>query len=210
MSSDSEIAAAPATATATATHPNRIEQQQSMETETQLQASKNDIPQQESKKLDATNDIPHQESKKLDARNDIPQQESKKLNFSNLTFRIWPPAQRTRDAVIARLIETLTTPSVLSKRYGAMPTDEADFTARFIENDAFSVADAAASAEDDGIEVLQVYSKEISKRMLEAVKSRSTAAASGISSGVDDPTSPAQPAGGPNEESVSSSVETEG
>ncbi|XP_024040042.1 MFP1 attachment factor 1 isoform X2 [Citrus clementina] len=196
MSSDSEIASASATATATATHPNRIEQQQAMETETHLQASQNDIPQQE--------------SKKLDARNDIPQQESKKLNFSNLTFRIWPPAQRTRDAVIARLIETLTTPSVLSKRYGAMPTDEADFTARFIENDAFSVADAAASAEDDGIEVLQVYSKEISKRMLEAVKSRSSAAASGISSGVDDTTSPAQPAGGPNEESVSSSVETEG
>lgn len=176
MSSDSEIATAPTT------HPSRIDQQHSMETETQPQASQNDIP----------------------------QQESKKLNVSNLAFRIWPPTQRTRDAVIARLIDTLTTPSVLSKRYGAMPTDEADSAARLIENKAFSVADGAASAEDDGIEVLQVYSKEISKRMLEAVKSRPTAAASGISSDVDDTTNAAQPAGGPNEESVSSSVETEG
>ncbi|KAJ4701685.1 MFP1 attachment factor 1-like [Melia azedarach] len=127
------------------------------------------------------------------------QQESKKLNTGNLAFRIWPPTQRTRDAVIARLIETLTTPSVLSKRYGAMPTDEADSAARVIEKEAFSVADAAASAEDDGIEVLQVYSKEISKRMLESVKSRASAAGSASATAVDDNDIGEEPAGGSNE-----------
>lgn len=35
------------------------------------------------------------------------------------------------------------------------------------------MAGNTASADDDGIEILQVYSKEISKRMLETVKARS-------------------------------------
>lgn len=94
--------------------------------------------------------------------------------MNTVTFSIWPPSQRTRDAVIKRLIETLSTPSVLSKRYGSMPADEANATARTIEEEAFAAAGGSASAEDDGIETLQVYSKEISKRMLEAVKSRSS------------------------------------
>ncbi|KAK4860273.1 hypothetical protein QYF36_020398 [Acer negundo] len=111
-----------------------------------------------------------------DLQNEV-HQEPTKLNDTSLTFRIWPPSQRTRDAVIYRLIETLTTPSVLSKRYGSLPSDEASSASRTIEEEAFSVAEAASSAEDDGIEILQVYSKEISKRMLDAVKSRPNAAA---------------------------------
>lgn len=35
------------------------------------------------------------------------------------------------------------------------------------------MAGKAATTDDDGIEILQVYSKEISKRMLEKVKARS-------------------------------------
>ncbi|XP_044510379.1 MFP1 attachment factor 1-like [Mangifera indica] len=135
------------------------------------------------------------------------QHDSRKPNHSSLSFRIWPPTQRTRDAVIARLIETLTTPSLLSKRYGSLPTDEADSTARSIENEAFSSADAqaAASAEIDGIEVLQVYSKEISKRILDSVKSRASTAGTVSTTALDD--SPGA-AGEASEEAVSS-VETE-
>ncbi|KAK3231296.1 hypothetical protein Dsin_003177 [Dipteronia sinensis] len=114
-----------------------------------------------------------------DLQNEV-HQEPTKLNSTSLTFRIWPPSQRTRDAVISRLIETLTTPSVLSKRYGSLPSDEASSASRTIEQEAFSVAEAASSAEDDGIEILQVYSKEISKRMLDAVKSRLNAAAAAV------------------------------
>ncbi|KNA23629.1 hypothetical protein SOVF_023290 [Spinacia oleracea] len=107
-----------------------------------------------------------------------------KMNISGSSFSIWPPTERTRDAVINRLIETLSTPSVLSKRYGSMPSDEASSTARAIEEEAYNAAadsssttaaDASsgpASSIDEGIEILQVYSKEISKRMLDAVKSR--------------------------------------
>ncbi|XP_009360157.2 MFP1 attachment factor 1-like [Pyrus x bretschneideri] len=92
------------------------------------------------------------------------------------SFSIWPPTQRTRDAVVNRLIETLTTPSPLSKRYGTMTADEASDTARLIEEDAFAAAGGSAATEEDGIQILQVYSKEISKRMLDSVKSRNAAA----------------------------------
>ncbi|XVE70155.1 hypothetical protein DITRI_Ditri10aG0049300 [Diplodiscus trichospermus] len=97
--------------------------------------------------------------------------------LSNLSLRIWPPTQRTRDAVINRLIETLSSQSVLSKRYGTIPEDEASAAAKSIEEEAFSVAGSSFSAHDDGIEILQVYSKEISKRMLETVKARAASAA---------------------------------
>lgn len=94
-----------------------------------------------------------------------------------VSFSIWPPTQKTRDAVINRLIETLSSPSILSKRYGTISPEEASEIAKRIEEEAFNVAGASASADDDGIEILQLYSKEISKRMLETVKSRSGAAA---------------------------------
>ncbi|KAK4770977.1 hypothetical protein SAY87_031509 [Trapa incisa] len=96
---------------------------------------------------------------------------------TNVTFSIWPPSQRTRDAVIARLMDTLSTPSVLTKRYGVVPAEEAASTARLIEEEAFSAADGGAAADDDGIEILQIYSKEVSKRMLDFVKSRSSSSA---------------------------------
>ncbi|XP_023545637.1 MFP1 attachment factor 1-like [Cucurbita pepo subsp. pepo] len=92
-------------------------------------------------------------------------------------FSIWPPTQRTRDAVTSRLIETLSTPSILSKRYGTIPPEAATTIARVIEDEAYATADGSPTTVDDGIEILQVYSKEISKRMLEAVKGRAIPAA---------------------------------
>ncbi|XP_010277163.1 PREDICTED: MFP1 attachment factor 1-like [Nelumbo nucifera] len=105
----------------------------------------------------------------------------KKPDKMNISLSIWPPTQRTREAIISRLVETLSAPSMLSKRYGCVPAEEAASIARSIEEDAFSTAVAAHSstpktADDDGVEILQVYSKDISKRMLEAVKCRATAA----------------------------------
>ncbi|WOG90743.1 hypothetical protein DCAR_0309987 [Daucus carota subsp. sativus] len=104
---------------------------------------------------------------------DKPPQPSPSISKSPVTFAIWPPSQRTRDAVTKRLLETLSSPSVLSKRYGTLPEEEAQVIAAKIEGEAFATASAAASPDDDGIEILQGYSKEISKRMLETVKARS-------------------------------------
>ncbi|XP_050241890.1 MFP1 attachment factor 1-like [Quercus robur] len=90
---------------------------------------------------------------------------------------ISPPTQCTRDVVVARLVETLSSQSILSKCYGTLPNDEASSAARLIETEAFSTAAASASAEDDGIEILQVYSREISRKMLDTVKTRASSAA---------------------------------
>jgi WPP domain len=100
----------------------------------------------------------------------------------SLSFNIWPPTNRTRDAVMRRLVETLTTDSILCKRYGSVPTEEAEETARLIEQEAFTAAQAehesrfgsgsGSNSVEEGIEILQVYSKEVSRRMLAFSKSR--------------------------------------
>jgi hypothetical protein len=82
------------------------------------------------------------------------------------------------------LIETLSTSSVLSKRYGTMSADESSVAARKIEDEAFSVADAFSSSDNDSIKILEVYSKEISKRMIETVKARSSLVDDGNASAV--------------------------
>jgi len=122
---------------------------------------------------------------------DQPLAAAAKLGPAAVSFSIWPPTQRTRDAVITRLIETLSSPSVLSKRYGTMSPDEASASARQIEDEAFSVAASSAASDNDGIEILQVYSKEISKRMLDTVKAKSTAASAAVDNGT--PASDAAP-----------------
>ncbi|XP_061371350.1 MFP1 attachment factor 1-like [Gastrolobium bilobum] len=118
-------------------------------------------------------------------QNNQDQPATTKLGPGGFSFSIWPPTQRTRDAVIHRLIETLSTPSVLSKRYGIMAPDEASAAARQIEDEAFSAAGLSFASDNDGIEILQVYSKEISKRMLDTVKARATTGSSAVDNGVD-------------------------
>ncbi|KAI4993209.1 hypothetical protein ZWY2020_007522 [Hordeum vulgare] len=95
------------------------------------------------------------------------------------SFSIWPPTQRTRDAVVRRLVDTLAGDTLLCKRYGAVPAADAEPAARDIEAEAFdaaAVAGGAAASVEEGIEALQLYSKEVSRRLLDFVKSRSAAA----------------------------------
>lgn len=112
-----------------------------------------------------------------DDGSDHKREEEKKI--PSMSLSIWPPTKRTRDAVVTRMVETLSTPSTLAKRYGTMSPEDASSAARRIEEEAFSAASAKTSSsvnagddDDDGIEILQIYSKEISKRMLEAVKAQ--------------------------------------
>ncbi|KAK7291077.1 hypothetical protein RIF29_05954 [Crotalaria pallida] len=112
-------------------------------------------------------------------------------NPTAASFTIWPPSQRTRDAVINRLIATLSTPSVLSKRYGTLSSDEAADVARQIEDEAFVAAAAADEKDQDGVEILHAYSKEISKRMLDTVKTRAQPASATGDGGASDVTATA-------------------
>ncbi|KAL5219101.1 hypothetical protein ABZP36_019785 [Zizania latifolia] len=95
------------------------------------------------------------------------------------SFSIWPPTQRTRDAVVKRLVDTLGGDTILCKRYGAVPAADAEPAARAIEAEAFdaaAVSGVVADSVEEGIEALQLYSKEVSRRLLDFVKSRSAAA----------------------------------
>uniref|UniRef100_A0A1J3EU34 WPP domain-containing protein 2 n=1 Tax=Noccaea caerulescens TaxID=107243 RepID=A0A1J3EU34_NOCCA len=126
--------------------------------------------------LSATTDqTPEESSKELDLKKEA----AAETKPGGISLRIWPPTQKTRDAVLNRLIETLSTESILSKRYGTLNSEEAAAVAKSIEEEAYGVASNAVSDDDDGIKILEVYSKEISKRMLETVKDRSAAAGNG-------------------------------
>ncbi|XP_030454318.2 MFP1 attachment factor 1-like [Syzygium oleosum] len=87
-------------------------------------------------------------------------------------FRLWPPTRTTRDAIVSRLVETLSAPSALSARYGTLPRDEAAPVARAIEQEEYAAAAAAASADDDGADVLQAYARAIARRMLDSLQPR--------------------------------------
>ncbi|EEE50768.1 MFP1 attachment factor 1 [Oryza sativa Japonica Group] len=99
------------------------------------------------------------------------------------SFAVWPPTRRTRDAVVRRLVAVLSgdTTTALRKRYryGAVPAADAERAARAVEAQAFDAASASSSSSssvEDGIETLQLYSREVSNRLLAFVRSRSSAA----------------------------------
>ncbi|EYU36352.1 hypothetical protein MIMGU_mgv1a014564mg [Erythranthe guttata] len=135
------------------------------------------------KQIPQTQDLPPSATAMAEIEQSAPQSETSNTTtasaaaaaekYPNVSFSIWPPTERTRDAVRNRLVETLSSPSILSKRYGTVSRDEAVDAAKVIEEEAFLEAGKAATTDEEGIEILQVYSKEISKRMLDTVKARS-------------------------------------
>ncbi|KAG2305202.1 hypothetical protein Bca4012_064270 [Brassica carinata] len=133
---------------------------------------------EDSTTLSATGDhLSDESSKAVDLKKKEEESVAETTKSGSISLRIWPPTQKTRDAVLNRLVETLSTESILSKRYGTLNSDEASAVAKSIEEEAYGVASNAVSDDDDGIKILEVYSKEISKRMLETVKDRSAATA---------------------------------
>ncbi|KAJ8754623.1 hypothetical protein K2173_010714 [Erythroxylum novogranatense] len=60
--------------------------------------------------------------------------------------------------------------SVLSKQYGTIPDNKASTTTCSIEEETYIIANTTSSKEDD-LKILQLYSKEINKYMLDTFKS---------------------------------------
>ncbi|CAL5390946.1 unnamed protein product [Camellia sinensis] len=92
--------------------------------------------------------------------------------MANMSFNIWPPSQRTHNAVINCPIETLFEPSILSKHYRSMPQEEADTTAHRIEGKAFVAASASASTSVD--EMTSRSSKSTLMRLADACSTSSS------------------------------------
>eukprot|EP00252_Welwitschia_mirabilis_P002117 TRINITY_DN12032_c0_g1_i1.p1 TRINITY_DN12032_c0_g1~~TRINITY_DN12032_c0_g1_i1.p1 ORF type:complete len:114 (-),score=22.18 TRINITY_DN12032_c0_g1_i1:16-357(-) len=94
------------------------------------------------------------------------------MTEAGISLKVWPPSDRTRTAVIDRMVQTLSSPSLLSDKYGRVDPEQAHSIASEIEKEAFAASEKIESS-DSGINVLQFYSKEISRLIFEAAKNRS-------------------------------------
>ncbi|XP_050237607.1 RAN GTPase-activating protein 1 [Mercurialis annua] len=94
--------------------------------------------------------------------------------FQHHTFsvKLWPPSQGTRLMLVERMITNLTTPSVISRKYGLLSKEEAVEDATQIEELAFVAANQHHQKEPDGdgSSAVQVYARESSKLMMEVLK----------------------------------------
>ncbi|KAI3801002.1 hypothetical protein L1987_29102 [Smallanthus sonchifolius] len=88
------------------------------------------------------------------------------------SIKLWPPSQGTRQVLVERITKNLTTPSILSRKYGLLSKEEAEEDAKRIESSAFETANQHFEKEPDGDggSAVQLYAKESSTLMVEAVK----------------------------------------
>ncbi|KAL7582180.1 hypothetical protein Lser_V15G41697 [Lactuca serriola] len=88
------------------------------------------------------------------------------------SIKLWPPSHGTRLVLVQRIVKNLTTPSILSRKYGILSKEEAEEEAKQIESSAFAIANQHFEKEPDGDggSAVQTYAKESSKLMVEAVK----------------------------------------
>lgn len=89
-----------------------------------------------------------------------------------LSIKLWPPSQSTRIMLVERMTKNLTTPSVLSRKYGLLSKEEAEEDSKRIEESAFAIANQHYEKEPDGdgSSAVQVYATQSSKLMLEVIK----------------------------------------
>ncbi|GLJ14784.1 hypothetical protein SUGI_0239860 [Cryptomeria japonica] len=88
------------------------------------------------------------------------------------SVKLWPPNENTRLMLIERMTSNLSSESYFSRRYGLLSKEEAAQDAKKIEEIAFAAANDHSSRypSADGSSTVQVYAKESSKLMLEALK----------------------------------------
>ncbi|GKC42185.1 leucine-rich repeat, ribonuclease inhibitor subtype protein [Tanacetum coccineum] len=88
------------------------------------------------------------------------------------SIKLWPPSHKTRRLLVERIVKSLTTLSFLSRKYGLVKKEEAEEQAKQIESSAFQTANQHFEKESDGDgeSDVQVYAKESSTLMVEAVK----------------------------------------
>lgn len=88
------------------------------------------------------------------------------------SIKLWPPSQNTRQVLVDRMINNLTTKSIFTEKYGTLSKEDAEENAKHIEDKAFSTADEHHEKEPDGDggSAVQLYARECSKLLLEVLK----------------------------------------
>ncbi|KMT04382.1 hypothetical protein BVRB_8g184530 [Beta vulgaris subsp. vulgaris] len=88
------------------------------------------------------------------------------------SIKLWPPSQNTRIMLVERMTSNLSTPTIFTQKYGSLSKEEAEENAKQIEEVAFTAANQFYEKEPDGdgSSAVQLYAKECSKLILEALK----------------------------------------
>lgn len=88
------------------------------------------------------------------------------------SIKLWPPSQNTRQTLVTRITENLTSKSIFTQKYGSLSKEEAEENAKRIEDVAFVAANEFYEKEPDGDggSAVQFYAKECSKLILEVLK----------------------------------------
>ncbi|CAI9107840.1 OLC1v1007309C1 [Oldenlandia corymbosa var. corymbosa] len=94
------------------------------------------------------------------------------MDSRTFSVKLWPPSQSTRLMLVERMSKNLTTPSILSRKYGLLSKEEAEKDAKQIEALAFASASQLFEKEPDGdgSSAVQLYAKESSKLMMDVVR----------------------------------------
>nr|XP_027096779.1 RAN GTPase-activating protein 1-like [Coffea arabica]XP_027115672.1 RAN GTPase-activating protein 1-like [Coffea arabica] len=94
------------------------------------------------------------------------------MDSKTFSMKLWPPSQSTRLMLVERMTKNLSTPSVLSRKYGLLSKEEAEEDAKQIEVVAFASASQHFEKESDGdgSSAVQLYAKESSKLMLDVIR----------------------------------------
>lgn len=88
------------------------------------------------------------------------------------SIKLWPPSLPTRQALIERITNNLSSKTIFTEKYGSLTTEQAMDNAKRIEDIAFSTANQQFEREPDGDggSAVQLYAKECSKLILEVLK----------------------------------------
>ncbi|XP_061991535.1 RAN GTPase-activating protein 2 [Rosa rugosa] len=100
------------------------------------------------------------------------------------SLKLWPPSQNTRQVLVERMINNLSTKSIFTEKYGTLSKEEAEENAKQIEDVAFVAADQKYEKEPDGDggSAVQLYARECSKLLLEVLKRGSSSKESTVAS----------------------------
>lgn len=92
------------------------------------------------------------------------------------SIKLWPPSDNTRKMLVERMTNNLTSKSIFTQRYGVLGQKDAEENAKVIEESSFLVATKHYEEEPDGdgSSAVQLYARECSKLLLEALKRGST------------------------------------
>lgn len=88
------------------------------------------------------------------------------------SVKLWPPSKNTRLMLVERITKNLTNESIFTNKYGKLNQEEAEESAKRIEDEAFATASQHYEKEPDGDggSAVQLYAKECSKLVVEVLK----------------------------------------